>query len=1104
MDVQSLLKDCEALTHSERVRKMARLGHMSKTNASASTIIDELSRGDLYEQVLSLETCHGSRRIDIALRALVSPSKYLEKRAIKMVTLLGTDEQLIEALKAASSYLQIHMLRRFKSMRRGRERQRVIDTFLEDLEKEIGNEQIFKGNFPLGSRELVVKTLPRLQDSLSQLEWSCLAKYHPDIANSAIFELAARSEHNDTRLCEVANTVMAIFLRKQAYIKSALHLVTGLLGKMSIEQFPIGQLISKAAESVVRTILDCKDDISTDVMSALNAQSIKKIPTHLFLQLAKRYPCIATRWNFPYLNREQQLLIYQMYNTGWRKDDGELSIDIVSNLPEKERLAEARRHIKLLVYQTKPVLKVPYIALLPWDEALPLQMPFLKDSDVGIRARALGKQIAAAKWDEEKIAEALRMVLFRKNEQDGVKGEMMRGLAQIPLGRWREEHLSDLAVIVRNTLDAGDTSTLTIKTLLGLVVDLTTLFPEWSKTQLEIIMCERDEMPQWTRPSGLVPVKQTMAIIASAMSAKLKKLLANKNGSALRNLAIHFNPHTKHWSGLLSACEESLQIPEMVQYRSQMVDILKQYQPRTWHRIVPQLISEETETSGLQVLLDYVHYRQQNLLWENYIVSGKWWTQSALHNLTGGFWRWTPKQQAGFASLLLKETENKDKDIKDRCRAIQQLGLLAYHTVDPLIKLANENAKPVLQERALRTLGRIDGKQGIAVLIEALGDHRARIAIYALKRTLKSMSKIETMLLLRSVPQDKVTVVKETLRLIGELRTEDAFQYLLERSGENLHHDVRVALFRALSSFLDRDETWEIFMRAAVNPDAGIAEAVIHLPQDGMDSVSREKLLRLLRLALYHEEAVVRMAVLRLGDISPSPLADADADAALYSRLVELVMKSQLKDEVYCAANAIFSIYAITRPDLIEEFYRRVIESGERKIVQKVHETYCKRLRRRDLHKRTRPTTIAILNVLKSDRLSVVRRVRTMFSYLPWSDLRPLLLDILPELHAEALVAFTSALEKRAEYWLQEIEREGMKTMELELARSESEGTRRLALSLLIGRIGEDGWNKEQRERLEGYRRDESAMIAEAAWEVDVPDNKVDGEDDEITDAEGS
>lgn len=57
-------------------------------------------------------------------------------------------------------------------------------------------------------------------------------------------------------------------------------------------------------------------------------------------------------------------------------------------------------------------------------------------------------------------------------------------------------------------------------------------------------------------------------------------------------------------------------------------------------------------------------------------------------------------------------------------------------------------------------------------LIEAMNDDRARIAIYALRRSLLEMPVSRALLLLRAVPLEKVTVAKEVVRLLGELPTQ--------------------------------------------------------------------------------------------------------------------------------------------------------------------------------------------------------------------------------------------------------------------------------------------------------------------------------------------
>jgi hypothetical protein len=105
----------------------------------------------------------------------------------------------------------------------------------------------------------------------------------------------------------------------------------------------------------------------------------------------------------------------------WRRYDGILSEALVASLPEDLRIKEARRQVKLKVFEPKPKSRIPYIALLPWDEAIELQRPFLKSSDVDIRAEALKCQIEAAKYDEAHIGDALKLALKCQYEQSTVR-----------------------------------------------------------------------------------------------------------------------------------------------------------------------------------------------------------------------------------------------------------------------------------------------------------------------------------------------------------------------------------------------------------------------------------------------------------------------------------------------------------------------------------------------------------------------------------------------------------------------------------------------------------------------------------------------------------
>lgn len=1087
----AILQEFEALTHGERVRQMIAYGRLSKNNAPVNEFINTLSSASQYEQALSLESCYGSQDISIAIKTLQSPSKHLKKRAIHLIVLLGSDEELARALQSVPPYLQIRTIRRMRVLQRGRKRLVAIDLFLEMLQS--NDQKLFRTLFVYGSEALAQRHFPAFQNTFSDLEWTRLIKHHPNIAREGVLEWASRVEYNHSPLCSWVSVHLPSWVENGSQLDSVLELVKLLLAKVPIDSFPIQVLASKRPKQTIQIVLDCKDDLSETSASNIGVKVLRKLPMDLFLPLFKRYPQIVAKWNFHGLMPEQRLVAYQEFRIGWRDDNGVLGKNVVAALPGKERVQEARRHLKLKIFEAKPEGKIPYIAFLPWGEAIDLQKQFIQDSDADVRGRALWEQIVAAKWDGTHLGDALQLILYRKNDQDPVKRQMMSGLKVIPLVRWKEEHLEDLAQIIRNTLDAGDTSSSTVYPLLYLVTDLTESFPAWGKTQLQILTRDRSEMPRWNRPAGKVPVEKTMTVFASALSPLLKKLLANNNGSDLWILSTGFGHQTKHWPELLDTCEKTFDIYEMFKWRGTMINVLKQHRPKTWSHVVPRLISENNEASGLPVLLKHVHYRQQNLLVENYILSSNWWTKEALHSLTGGFWRWTADQQAGFASLLLGDIANKDKGEKDKVKAIKQLALLTHFTATPLTELASDAGRPVLQEAALRALGRLDDDRGISTLISALSDQRARIAVYALRSSLKSMSKSAALSLLQGIPQTKITVAKETLRLIGDLETEPALQHLLSiAKKEDLHADVHVALLRALWPYLhaSRPEAWEIFETAAKSEVAVIAKGAVNFPEYAIvETLDQDKLLNLLLLLLQHKEVPVRLDALE----KCSELQLDDETNILTAKLFQLI-KGDVKEEQKKAAEAVFDMHLV-HIDFIEEMYRELVKGGEQKLLKLVHDdVLLRKVSPEDYTKHWRPVTHAILAILATDRLPTTRRVRTLFSALPWVELKATFLGMIPEMHPGAIALASTFLEavkperswvvSSETRWRRESDLEDLRATERELGKSPDERARRLGLSLLVGNVGRRGWGEEARTRLEAYRGDESAWVAEAAWAV--------------------
>ncbi|CZR61628.1 uncharacterized protein PAC_11525 [Phialocephala subalpina] len=1076
----------------------------SRTNEIVRTTINNLADASSYDhQAWALEACYGSRDITIAKQALASPSRYLKKRALNLIGLLGTDDEFLAALKSAPPYLQTHTSRRFRDARRHRQRLHVIEAFLEDLEQTNSDPSLFRSLLPLGSREILDRNLKGLIDHFSLIDWSHLAKYYPVVTQKFIQDWVDRSNEDDEQLGDTINHLLVQWLAHEYDFDYAVAIFKVGLKKISMSRLLDKTLVAKRPEKVFQIILDHDEEAQEHIIERMETKTLRQLPLPQFLKLFERYPDIIDSWNSPNsfddLTFEQRKALYPIVKVGWRNQGGILDRISLEKLPTEDRIKEARRHMTSSKFVAKPEGKIKYIAMLPWDEAMELQTPFLRSSDADIRSEALKCQIAAAKFDDSHLSDALKMALARKNEQDPVKKEIVAGLVEIPASRWKGIHLNDLEAILRNLLDTSDTSTATLYSMTELVTRILSFHPPWASKQLRIIVNERGPHIRPFELAGVNAVDSVIAHVAQEFSPILMKLRNRKDISGIRdlqNIISAFSKYCKYWPELMDTCQKVLNDPKMENIHWSMIDVLKKNQPRTWTRIIPSLFQEKREkalTNGKVV--DHIHLRQQNFLW-NYLkaegdISAA--RREALKANVGtsryGFWRWTQSQQDTFAEILIEEIKNEDLESDKKLANVKQLSALAFVDAKHLIELANNNEHPIIQETALRSLGKLDAGQGVPVLVEALSDKRARIAIYALRTVLEAMAKADVFSLLKSVSLTRVTVAKETLRLIGDLKTDEAFKYLLERGNDNLHADVRLALFKGLLSYTDRDETWTFFQRTAEDPEPDIAKIVATVPEDGLSTHSKELLLKLLFQLLAHPDPVVRVHALKRCGVHPLH----DPDNLLAPRLFELVL-STIEDEAEAASVAIFKTYATSNVELIGDTYRKLLK--HRKTLQVFHgEYWFVALGRK---KNFNPVTHMILKVLKEDRFSVKMRVKLMFEALYWDEIRPYLFEIVPELHADALVEMEGAIEDNMSRWKRS--KDSLLDAELEMVKSEDERARRLALSLLIGGVDEDkGWTRAERDRLEKYRKDPSPLVAEKAWEFEIDEegNELDGEKEE-------
>jgi hypothetical protein len=503
------------------------------------------------------------------------------------------------------------------------------------------------------------------------------------------------------------------------------------------------------------------------------------------------------------------------------------------------------------------------------------------------------------------------------------------------------------------------------------------------------------------------------------------------------------------------------------------LNVIAQHAPESLAELIPRLLKKDPSWITQRLVNSYLHRRRQDLLtpflgrvpYRGKFSTGR--TRFVLP-LEDGFRLWTASQQATFAATLEEVIHDSDRDSPALLFAIGQIAALPVVTPECLFELAQlKNKKLATRDAALRALSRLDAGQGVRTLLEAMEDDRARIAIYVLRRAVLEMPSRQAFQLLREVKRDQVTVAKEVIRLIGELKIPEAHRELLDWSQRDLHRDVRVALLRGLWDYLDEDSTWPVLEQAASSPDSAVATIMGRIPAARASKAVQRRLVGLMAKLLVHADAKVRCDA--LNRCWQMPISDTER---LLQPLLLSALESELPDEVAFAAGAVFATYTGRQAVAVGDSARRLATR------YRALNTFVSTLLGRLIGRRTQlePSVLATLAALEDAPLTISLRVQLAIRGLATIRLVPFLSDHAHQLHPDAVAAAIVEIEgelRSASDWRQ---------LEAALAGHSDERLRRLSVAALAV-LGNQptGWTDENRAKLQAYRQDASVLVAAAA-----------------------
>ena len=792
------------------------------------------------------------------------PSRSIARLALSVLCHVGDDDSVLDALRNLPIKMAAKAL-----FRLGRSRRIVVDRFVD--ERAAAGDVAAWPLVPLASLGVLDRHFALAAERGGDLFWRRLAALHPARASAEILARLHAASNVDGLLFSHARTTIAVLLDRDPDL--ALEVLAALRKHVPHSMISLHTLVDRRTIAVADLVINSDEPAWASFSGIVHRLDVPRIVG--LVRRGASHIGDPGSW-FSRLLAADRIAIFRELSPAWNAPDGVIAASILRRLPTQIRQEEARRMLGLPALATRPLQRLPFDALLPWDEARAEVAPWLSHPEAEHRAAALVALCEAVRFDRMWTADLLELLIARKHEQDPVRLVFLNALSALPPGRWEVGHLTGLARVIRASLEAGDLSTGSVIALGRLVFSLLPFHPTWAAGSLAELTRERG-YPGW---SSRELTAEDVRRISPALTPIAESWLNREDEGRVVALAATIGRRLPDWPDLVGFLEKLIRTGRDHTAASAMA-LVAQHVPADRERIITEALAKDESWVLQRSVMDFLHARRQDLITPflgQRPYSGRFSTGKVRHVLPlgSGFARWTDAQQEVFAGSLAElatpPARKKDAEVMwDVLSAVRRLPALPAVGPDRLVKLASD-PRPAVRETAVRALGRLDARQGIPELLEALGDDRARWAVYARRQALNDLPPGRVIEVMRGVPFAKVTMAKEALRLAGEFGGSEAIGWFDELHRRDLHRDVRGALLRALWDHLDRPEAWAILDESAASPDPGVVIGLARIQVDRASDAVRDRVAGLFGRLLGHPEPTVRVGV--LGRLATQPVPD--------------------------------------------------------------------------------------------------------------------------------------------------------------------------------------------------------------------------------------
>jgi hypothetical protein len=1091
----SLVEEVELLPHKERVKCLVGVGHSARTSPISQAVISHLHTGSKYEQKLALYSVHGSRDISLAIEAANSSSSAVRSQALSTIAQYASDEEAVEVALNLPDSVRKTYLKRLRDRRRftqdGRHVVPVIDRFIDKIQAE-GHTALIRQSLFLASASVVERLLPEIANELTSPEWARLIHRCPQDVGRYILSRGTASSsvpHPSLQGSLIVNLAKSVATRKMA-----MELFETYIQDHAPDQKTVEPLLKLDAKRTIELVLRNLKTVE------FKLADYTKLDTQQVIQLLER----TRGLNIIYvkvegMSSDQRVAVFDHFKGTFANN-----LKIVGLLPAERRISEARRQVKDAKEAKSVQSQIRWASLLPWDEAMETYSEHLKSGEVSTRRLVLEQQIRSVRFDRGRLHEGLALVLRHRNEQELTRRVIHRALGELPPSMWEESHLNIMTDIVRNTLDKADTTDVSCSYLGDALIVIATYHPAWAFAQMALIFRERGALPYNRFPqAGHTPHKDAMRHLIDAFHPLVQEWHEKQETESISLLVKRLGDNIKYYPQLLDILQSCLSSSASAGFAKELVSVLFKHRRVQAQELVRAQIQHDRTWVLLEEPRHFISNDQTQLLSQHRLLEGSKLTgrfeeadDTKRFVFDQNFGKWTQCQHKVYADSIAGElkglsVQNGGKPFSYRLhsRLAKDLAKLYFADERHLLQFTQDE-RPVVQQVALMALGRADSADSLGVVLEAMGGmtgDNARYAMIAFRRLLRTTSRERALGVLKDVPTKKVNTAKEVVRAVADLKTQKAYDYLLDiEQRDELHESTHVAVLKALATnYPDRTRTWEVLDSVAASNNTKVVDGLCELTACSIDPSAHSQLASLFAKLLQHTNAAVRHKALKqiYSDKPQTP-------TLVLARTVVAMLSGQDEEIVRRAALYLFAQLAEMFPELAPEIERELCNASVANLRCVATKATLFVPKKRVAHKEV---THAMLRAMAHEPLVFTLRVRIIADCLPWPDNLQAFQEVLPEMHPDALRSSASYLQTIGTHPdgnLEEFERalfaagstqapvQGRGKYGLDAG----EAQRRLGLAALEGLANSPRkWTPELKERLEVYRQDASPWIRELA-----------------------